>query len=74
MHIILDFTKLYCVLTSKNITIINFCYIKHFFTGPEGNSVFRGPKGNNAEWSKMHCFPEISVNKYFVIYQVSNNE
>ena len=56
-----------------------FPHIFHLFTETEGNSEFCGPEtavvarseteGNN-EWSrghKTHCFPEVSVNKCFVI-------
>ena len=54
----------------------------HLLTETEGNSVFCGPEtvdvsrgeaeGNMHRLSrvhKTHCFPEVSVNKCFIIYQ-----
>jgi hypothetical protein len=51
----------------------------HLFAETEGNSVFCGPKtavvargeaeGNNgSQGATKHCFPEVSVNKCFVMY------
>ena len=40
-------------------------YIKHLFTDTEGNSAFCDPKTTVVVW---HYFPEVPVNKWFVIY------
>ncbi len=45
----------------------------HLLTETEGNSVFCGPETvdvhRRTRVHKTHCFPEVSVNKCFIIYQ-----
>ena len=43
--------------------IINY----HLFTETEENSVFCGPETSRGATKRVHCFPEVSVNKCFVI-------
>ena len=44
-------------------------------TETEGNSMFCGPETvdvhRQSRVHKTYCFPEVSVNKYFIIYQES---
>ena len=55
---------------------INNC---HLFTETEGNSVFWGSNTavvtrsevkDQSKGHKTHCFPEVSVNKYFIIINI----
>jgi hypothetical protein len=53
--------------------------IYHLFTETEGNSVVCGPETavvapgqqRRSRGHKTHCFPEVSVNKCFVILYIS---
>jgi hypothetical protein len=45
-------------------------YNYHLFTETEGNSVFCGPETEvEGPQNTLRSFPEVSVNKCFIIYQ-----
>ena len=66
------FKLLLTPITGELFTLLHIHYItKHLLTETERNSMFCGPETvdvhQQSRVHKTYCFPEVSVNKYFVI-------